>query len=154
MATALDEYKLCDRADYYRILGEATSLMLRVRPFLQFPLVNLRLWLEPAVELRQIKVVYDIEMNVLGFFSWAYLSEATSERIAHCPGAVLNIDEWNEGSELWIVCAVARKGVFDGMMRAAIKEMFSEFTTVNWQSRRSYLGRTSIRQKKTESLHL
>jgi len=64
-------------------------------------LVAARLW--PAVKLNQIAFLYDSSGAAVAFASWAFLTQPVADLLLTDPSYELDISEWNEGDQLWLI---------------------------------------------------
>src|SRR5262245_54218650 len=60
-----------------------------------------RLW--PAVRLGQIEFLFDSHGFACAFASWAYVTEDVIRLLRSDPAHVLDIADWNEGDQVWLV---------------------------------------------------
>jgi cytolysin-activating lysine-acyltransferase len=59
------------------------------------------LW--PAVQLRQIELLFNSHGQAVAFATWAWLSPELGDLMRREPGYTLHLSEWNEGDQFWIV---------------------------------------------------
>lgn len=92
-----------------RALGYLSYLNSRMPARSTWPLLSLRVWLEPPILLRQFDVVFDRTLRPCGYYTWAWLPDEVSERLwsRQRDVPVLHISEWKEGDKLWIMDFVA-----------------------------------------------
>jgi cytolysin-activating lysine-acyltransferase len=67
-------------------------------------------WLETPISLGQILFLMSWERRPLGFATWAYLGPRTLSRMASGQQDLPLLEDWNEGSDLWLVDLVAPYG--------------------------------------------
>lgn len=63
--------------------------------------VHKRLW--PAIKLKQSLFLYDHSGVAIAYASWAFLSDDVSNFIIADNNYELDIGDWNEGEQLWII---------------------------------------------------
>lgn len=102
-------------------------------------------WIIPAIELRQIKIFFDVAGRPIGFFTWAFLAEDVASEIK-CGRMPSHLSEWNEGDELWIIdLFLIGKGIRE--VYDFIKRRFSaDHSEFSWLTRRGHVRRKSIRK--------
>jgi cytolysin-activating lysine-acyltransferase len=70
--------------------------------------VSLNLW--PAVRLNQIGFLYNSRGSPVAFATWAFVTDEVAQTLLADPNHRLDISEWNEGDQLWLVDFVAPFG--------------------------------------------
>ncbi len=79
-----------------------------------------------AIRQHNIKFYYDCDGIAVAYALWAYLEPATETRILTKHSTVLEPDEWNAGSSLWIIDLIAPLGnllyVLDDLRDNVFKE--------------------------------
>jgi hemolysin-activating ACP:hemolysin acyltransferase len=86
--------------------------------------VGARLW--PAVKLGQIEFLFNSFGEPLAFATWAYLTQSMVEVMVEDPSYTLDISEWNEGDQLWVVDVLAPFGDARNLLRKVRKLHFPE----------------------------
>ncbi len=87
------------------------------------------LWLWPAIRLGQIAMVFGPEGRPLAYATWAYLTPEAGEAFVRNDPPFLELSDWNEGTELWILDFVAREGgaaLLARKLREILAQRFSE----------------------------
>lgn len=87
--------------------------------------------------LDQLRTFYNRVGHPLGYCCWAYLSEATQDRVLHSGSSLLFDFEWNEGPYLWIIDFVSLQGALPSIMKHLRDEVFPESKEVRYLRRRS-----------------
>lgn len=111
--------------DLHFALGIAADVMAKSNQYCQYPIACLSLWIEPAIRHEQIHFFRDESGDVLGYITWAWLSENTERRLLCDPNVLLHISEWNEGKRLWILDFLAHGGDVNRWVREA-RTLFGE----------------------------
>jgi len=70
-------------------------------------------YLEPSIKLNQYKKFYD-NNQLVGFVNWAYIHDLVEKRFKQT--GKIKSNEWNSGSNLWLIEIVSVKNTFK-MMR-------------------------------------
>jgi len=70
-------------------------------------------YLEPSIKLNQYKKFYD-NNELVGFVNWAYIHDLVEKRFKQT--GKIKSNEWNSGSNLWLIEIVSVKNTFK-MMR-------------------------------------
>lgn len=104
-------------------LGLATAAMAQSPHYCQYPIACITLWIEPAIRHEQIHFFRGDRDHVIGYLTWARLTEETAYRLVHDPQVILHISEWNEGDQLWIIDFL----VLDGGLRSCLVEAAALF---------------------------
>lgn len=106
-----------------RVIGEIVWLMSRNSTYGRYPIVSLRLFVEPPVLVGQYRIFYDCSQKAVGYVLWASVCSDISERIADDHDYKLTLSEWNEGEEIWITDFF----VFDGFAMNAARKVVEMF---------------------------
>ncbi|GJJ05044.1 hypothetical protein RugamoR64_55820 [Duganella rhizosphaerae] len=108
----------------YEILGRVTSLMSKSASHAQLPLSYLaRVWL-PAIRHNNVKCYFNDDGEIVAMLAWAFLSEATIQRLCDSGRMDLHLSEWNEGDQLWIVDFLAPHGNLRYVLRNMRDQLF------------------------------
>ncbi len=91
-------------------LGEVALLMCRSRLYCQYPVACISEWLIPPIALDQILVFRNASGLLVGYVTWALLTEDVETRWLNDPNVLLHFSEWNEGDRLWIMDFVSTQG--------------------------------------------
>ncbi|WP_434558224.1 toxin-activating lysine-acyltransferase [Pseudomonas sp. Z5-35] len=86
-----------------QMLGYGCMVMLSCRRYLSFQLVNLKAWLEPAIDHDQIVFFFDRAGSTVGYVTWAFLAPDSELRLLNDPRFLLDVSEWNEGGNVWVI---------------------------------------------------
>lgn len=74
----------------------------------QMSVRSLTHWLNVPINLGQVAFSFSVASGYPnGMVSWAYLSDEVSEEISSGSDRLLDVSEWNEGDNLWIMDVVA-----------------------------------------------
>jgi cytolysin-activating lysine-acyltransferase len=109
--------------NFLETLGAVALSAMRSPNYAQYPIASFPAWIEPAILLDQIHILYDPQGQVVGYVTWAFLASDAEERLMHDPEVLLHISEWNEGTRLWILDFVVR----DHLVKRHIKEVCALF---------------------------
>lgn len=104
-------------------LGYAAFLNSRVYARSDYPIGSLRAWVEPAVLMRQIRFFFSSSGEAIGYYTWAYFSEETAKAYVEGSLLMLNLPEWREGQQLWLLDLVAIPGQARSVLRELLAEM-------------------------------
>ena len=85
------------------MVGFATMVLLQSKKYSLFHILTIKIWLEQAIMLDQIKFYFDWNGHPIGYVTWAYLAEDVEKRLVEDPDFVLHYSEWNEGGNAWII---------------------------------------------------
>ena len=85
--------------------------------------------------LKQYKIFYNEDGDVVGIVTWAWLSEYSINNITQDPRYSLHPSEWNEGRRLFIMDLVAPFGHFDHIARNLMIEQFKGVERCSWVRR-------------------
>jgi len=91
-------------------MGLVVELMTRFPNYRSYPLVTLSMWVQPAIEHKQIRFLFDRTGVPLAYWTWAYLAPDVEARWISDPKVIFHDSEWNEGNNLWILNFVAQRG--------------------------------------------
>ena len=109
-------------ADLASDLGFAVRLNLST-PRAKFRMEGIDHFLWPAVQLRQIAFLYDELGAPFAYASWAFLTPSVADELRSNPERPLEMQEWNEGTQLWIMDVVAPGGGALRLLRAIQRAM-------------------------------
>ena len=70
--------------------------------------LGVQLW--PAVRLNQIGFLFNSRGSPVAFATWAFVTDETAQTLLSDPDYCMDISEWNEGDQLWLVDFVAPFG--------------------------------------------
>ncbi|MUV15352.1 toxin-activating lysine-acyltransferase [Noviluteimonas gilva] len=119
--------------EYFARLGEIAGVMLQSPLHRRFQIASLAVWIEPALLLEQVAVLYDRDGVPLAYVAWAQLSQDVLARVSADPRTMLHISEWNEGECLWIVDFGARRGYAHKVSRILRRSVFKSFDSVAYR---------------------
>jgi hemolysin-activating ACP:hemolysin acyltransferase len=77
--------------------------------------LGIHLW--PAVRLNQIGFLYNSRGSPVAFATWAFVTNAVAQSLLADPNYQMDISEWNEGDQLWLVDFVASVGEAHNLVR-------------------------------------
>jgi hemolysin-activating ACP:hemolysin acyltransferase len=98
-------------------------LMTRNPVYGRFPVVVVRLHLEPAVLVEQCRIFYDDRGMPIGYVTWAHLAKDVHDRVVADRDYVLKLSEWCEGEHLWVRDFFSLPGYALTVAREAIREI-------------------------------
>lgn len=81
-------------------------------------IASLHLWTWPAIRLGQIVFVFDAAGSPAGYATYAFLSRENADGMRADRIDFLEIGEWNEGLNLWIVDFAAPRGHAQDLVKA------------------------------------
>ncbi|WP_368962880.1 toxin-activating lysine-acyltransferase [Pseudomonas marginalis] len=129
------------------MIGTACSIAMRCQLYFSLRLIDIRAWLMPAINHKQILFFYDGCGDPVGYITWANLAPDSEQRLLNDTNFLLHESEWDEGAATWIIdCCFP----FGGAAYAldALKQYFREHDTtrISWVRRNSdYSVRKVIR---------
>ena len=99
--------------------------------------LGIDLW--PAVRLNQIGFLYNSKGSPVAFATWAFVTDEVAQAMLADPDYRMDISEWNEGDQLWLVDFVAP---FGGEARNLARKLRSVYLPGAWRVRgvRRYAG--------------
>jgi len=102
--------------------GMALQLMRNVgRANLSMGALHAFLW--PAIKLKQIEFIYANHGGLpVAYIMWAYLTDDVVQEFVNGSDRILDISEWNEGDNLWIMDVAATPGA----LRPILYRVFSD----------------------------
>lgn len=68
-----------------------------------YRLIDLKLWLSPAIDHQQILFFFDSFDAPVGYITWANLAPDSADRLLKDPNFLLHESEWDEGNLTWII---------------------------------------------------
>jgi cytolysin-activating lysine-acyltransferase len=77
--------------------------------------LGVHLW--PAVRLNQIGFLYNSKGSPVAFATWAFVTDEVAQTMLADPNYRMDISEWNEGDQLWLVDFVAPFGEARNLVR-------------------------------------
>ena len=125
-------------------LGYALQVICRRGCYASYPIASLNAWLLPPARVGQLKIFKDYSGNLIGYMTWALLSEEVERRWLREDSTLWHISEWNEGTRLWIVDFVS----LHGRTRACLEQAME---TLNQYPEARYLRRASDGTSRTIS---
>jgi cytolysin-activating lysine-acyltransferase len=121
-----------------KTMGFAYWIAMECRVYFSFRLIDMKAWLVPAINHKQIMCFFDGYNNPIGYVTWANLTPESERRFLNEPNFLLHESEWDEGAATWIIdCCFPFGGAtyaFD-----ELKKYFREHDTtiVSWARRNS-----------------
>lgn len=109
------------KREYHLRLGKVSAVMMVSPAYQRYPMACLTAWIKPAILMNQCHFFQDLSGGLVGYATWAFLTEEVEWRWVHDPHVMLHISEWNEGDRLWIMDFV----VLNGDVRRFINELKS-----------------------------
>lgn len=125
------------REKFYYDLGCVFDVASRVGKYAKVGLVNLKLWVVPAIELDQIKIFYDERGAPTAYVTWAFVSDRSLRMLELGEVFYLNIHEWLGGEHFWITDLVAPPGTGLQVLRFIRDEILREVGVVAYRRVRS-----------------
>ncbi|WP_080572969.1 toxin-activating lysine-acyltransferase [Xanthomonas citri] len=125
-----------DYASFSEKLGAIFDVCSRVKAYRGISLLNLRVWLVPAIELNQVVIFYDVTGAAIAYFAWAYLNEQESSRFVQESGGPLTYHQRLEGEQFWITDLVATTGAFPLVKQYIRNVLMRQVETVRYKKRR------------------
>lgn len=98
-------------------------------------------WLRPAIALGQIAMRFGERNMPLGFVTWAYVMPEDVDSFGRRGGRPPDPEEWNAGTELWIVDVMAPYGGAFGLLAAVAGRHSDSHSRAWFVDRRSSAGR-------------
>lgn len=89
--------------DHAKSLGFASWVVMQSRDYYSFRLVDVRAWLVPAIQHKQIVFFFDTFDTPIGYVTWANLAADAENRLLEDSEFLLHESEWDEGSRTWII---------------------------------------------------
>lgn len=117
-------------------LGRMSAIASRSRAYRRAPLAVIALWLEPAAELNQAIVLFDRRGSAIAYATYAYLSEEVANRLVMDDRVLLDITEWREGSQLWVIDLVSLASPIRDTLRALAANFPGDLGEVRYLRRR------------------
>lgn len=105
-------------------------------------LASIQAFLDPPIRLGQIEFIFGSNGAPLGYFTWAFLSHVVALDLETTPSRLLSLDEWNEGTQLWIIDVVAPTGGTARLLSRA-RARFASHRRVHWLDRRQGCHRSA-----------
>lgn len=109
------------KREYHLKLGKVSAIMMASLQYQRYPLACLTAWIKPPILLNQCHFFHDLSGGLVGYATWAYLTEEVEWRWLNDPHVMLHISEWNEGDRLWVLDFV----VLNGDVRRFVNELSS-----------------------------
>ena len=91
--------------------------------------LGIHLW--PAVRLNQIGFLYNSKGSPVAFATWAFVTDEVAQSMLADPNYCMDISEWNEGDQLWLVDFVAPFGE----ARNLVRKIFAVYLPGAWRVR-------------------
>lgn len=121
--------------------GIVAHLMASDPRYRQYPMVSLKIWIDPAIFTGQLQIFYDYHSGYpVGYITWAFLAPDVEHRWLNEPTVVLHESEWNEGHALWIMDFFAAPGYCEDIVEYVGQHMFPDHHTAH-SLRRDQQGR-------------
>ncbi|XHF35200.1 toxin-activating lysine-acyltransferase [Pseudomonas chlororaphis] len=119
------------------ILGYVNMIILMCNSYSTFSTLALNFWITPAINHKQIMLLFDSTSTPIGYVTWAHLAPDTEQRLLGDPNFSLHPSEWNEGGRTWIIdfcfpCGGAKESI--KKLRSALKK--ENINDVHWARRR------------------
>ena len=91
--------------------------------------LGVHLW--PAVRLNQIGFLFNSRGSPVAFATWAFVTDEVAQSLLGDPNYCMDISEWNEGDQLWLVDFVAPFGE----ARNLVRKLFAAYLPGAWRVR-------------------
>lgn len=123
--------------DQAKSFGFALWIAMQSPTYCLYRLIDLRVWLMPAIQHKQIMLFFDSFDNPIGYVTWANLAADVEARLLKDPHFILHESEWDEGGKTWIIdcCFPFGDGVF--AMAALRKHFVSQHINKVYWARRN-----------------
>ncbi|QWT22125.1 toxin-activating lysine-acyltransferase [Bacillus sp. NP157] len=105
--------------EHFEALGKFVYAMMRNDTYCRYPVASITLWLEPAAYLGQVHFFTDLNGQMIGYMTWAWLTAEAEQRLIEDPEVLLHLSEWNEGERLWVLDFVVLNGDVGACLRTA-----------------------------------
>jgi hemolysin-activating ACP:hemolysin acyltransferase/GNAT superfamily N-acetyltransferase len=119
-----DEIKSAGRRAFAEVIGGVAWLMSQTPDWSAVPLSALQHLVSTPVRLGQFKL-YRNKGTPFAFAAWAFLDEKTEDRILSGSGT-LRAEDWDSGSNPWIISLVAPFGGADQVLPDLISDKFGD----------------------------
>jgi len=86
-----------------RIMGFACWVAMECQAYFSLRLIDVRAWLVPAINHKQVMCFFDDFDNPVGYITWANLAPDSEQRLLNDPNFLLHESEWDEGAATWII---------------------------------------------------
>jgi cytolysin-activating lysine-acyltransferase len=107
--------------------GIVAHLMGSNPTYCRFPIVSLKMWIDPAIITNQLEIFFDADSsNPVGYITWALLAPDVEHRWINDPKVVLHDSEWNEGHNLWIMDFLALPGYCEDIVEFIEENLFAQ----------------------------
>ncbi|PRW84531.1 toxin-activating lysine-acyltransferase [Pseudomonas simiae] len=117
-------------------LGFALWVAMQSHSYYMFRLIDLRVWIEPAIHHNQIMFFFDIFDKPIGYIIWANLAPDVEKRFLNNPDFLLHESEWDEGNKTWILdCCFPFGGVRHAICKLRKKLLLQNIRRVSWVRR-------------------
>ena len=93
--------------------------MSKRRCYANYPLASIWVWTIPPARLGQLHVFVDREGRVIGYMTWALLTEDVESRLLNGDLSIWQPVEWNRGDRLWIIDFIPLAGRIRTCVRQA-----------------------------------
>lgn len=119
-----------------KTLGFAFWIAMQCPEYCLFRLIDLRTWLMPAIQHKQIMLFFDAFDNPIGYVTWANLAADAEDRLLNDPNFLLHECEWDEGNRTWIIdCCFPFGGAVLAMPELRGKFISQSISSVHWARR-------------------
>ncbi|REG60959.1 RTX toxin acyltransferase family protein [Paraburkholderia sp. BL6669N2] len=118
----------------YEKLGCAAGLMAHHQYYMEKGGDYLRKWIEPAIEISQIKIIFDVMRRPVGFVTWAFLADDAARDFS-AGKSMTHLSEWNEGRQLWIIDACVATGYITWLYAFFQSADFADHDAIFWSPR-------------------
>ena len=108
---------------YAETLGWMIDIAARRFCYADYPLASVWAWSVPPARLGQSHLFVDQEGRVIGYVSWAYLTNDAASKFSTGQSSILQFSEWNAGDQLWITDFV----VLYGRVRTCVRQALQLF---------------------------
>lgn len=130
-----------DSSPNYRVfaekLGSVVDLCSQLPSYRMMPLVNLRAWTIPAIELDQVVFFYGPSGAAVGYFSWAYLDYHDALCFLQGRSAPFVAVQRLDGPDFWITDLVALPGAVRIITKYIRDVVVPEVKVLNFRSPRT-----------------
>lgn len=134
------EFTLCgadgkpgtQETDRAKLLGFITDFAQGSSYHAKMPLGVFMARLSAAYDLGQVKVYFSDYGECVGYVLWALLAPDVEEKLIRGDSPALHPVEWNEGTSLWIIDFLVRRGSLPYVLQDLRDHTFKDFDTITY----------------------
>lgn len=120
-------------------LGQIVEFAWRhVAPHRAAPMDGLMRMVDGALDNSCVQLFHSRYGNCIAYVIWAWLSPAVERRMLGSPSAMLEYDDWTEGTSLWILDFSVEPGALMHVLRSmAQQQLFRDAPTITYIRRKN-----------------